>query len=155
MVDEIGASIFIPKDAVIEEEQVNLAAGFSDAYEIPEDVESVSPAYVFRTHRELRFRKEVDVVLQHTAHLETEEDCQDMVVLKADLSASKDSLSSNPTHKFVESTETKIECKPGKNRFGVIKLKRLVSSVIKIGRKSKKSPNSKKEDQSFTGILKF
>lgn len=125
--DEIGISISIPRDAVAKIAQLNIATSFSGAYETPGGMESVSPAYII-DGKEVEFSKDVEVKLQHTANLETAEDCRDMVVMEA--CSTPTYSDSTPVYKFEELEGTKVEFDLG-NSSAVIK-GRSFSSVYKI-----------------------
>ena len=139
--EEIGASISVPKEAVLEDKHIQITSSLSGSFLLPDDVESVSPSYLIKTTKKMEFSKEVDVRLQHTANLETEEDCKDMVFLKASLSPRDSGSKAGPVYKFEEIKEKEVEFSPGKRRFGMIKLKQLFS-WFKIGRKKKESKST-------------
>ena len=132
--DEIGASISVPRDAIVEDEKVDIAAGFSLPYEMPDGVESVSPAVLIKTKRNVEFTKDVDVKLQHHANIKTAEDCKDMLFLEASVNPTRGSDLSQ-VYMFEEMKGTEIKFKPGE-RSGMVKLKRLFS-WLKIGRKKR------------------
>ena len=69
---------------------------------------SVSPAYIIETSREVEFSKDVGVKMQHTANIVTEEDRQDLVVMKA----SNTHLEKDSVWKFEEMKGTKLELVP-------------------------------------------
>ena len=136
---EIGVSISIPENTTQEEQTVELAAGFSGAYEMPEGVQSVSPAYLIKTTEEGRFRKDVDVTLQHNANLETMEDCKEMIFLGANLTPTHTDSDSNPVYKFEEIKGSHVEFSPGK-KHGGITLSSLFS-LFKVGRRQSRKEN--------------
>lgn len=130
--DEMGMSISIPRDAMITEEQIHLATTFSGAYSMREDVESVSPAYSIDTAKNIEFSKDVEVKLQHTANLETAEDQEDMMVLRA---TSQGDSSSVSVHRFEELKGARVEFGA---RHVVMKIKSFVSSIFKVGKRKRK-----------------
>ena len=136
---EIGVSISISEDTTQEEQTVEIAAGFSGAYEMPEGVQSVSPAYLIKTTEEGRFRKDIDVTLQHNANLETMEDCKEMIFLGANLTPTHTDSDSNPVYRFEEIKGSHVEFSPGK-KHGGITLSSLFS-LFKIGRKQSGKEN--------------
>ena len=134
LMDEIGATLYIPKNSTNKDEQVNFAAGFSGSYEMPAGVESVSPAYLIKTTNEVEFREPVDLTLQHNSNLQTAEDCKEMVFLKASIpsTAHKDSDSRLKFEKIDNASDAvKFSQGEGHGRF---KLKKIFS-WFKIGRK--------------------
>ena len=131
--NEIGVSISIPEDSTRKEQSLDLATGFSGVYEMPNGVQSVSPAYLIKTTEEVTFRKDVDVTLQHNANLETMEDCKEMIFLGANLTPTQRDSDSNPVYKFEEIKGSPVEFSPGKMHGGIT-LSRLFS-LFKIGRK--------------------
>ena len=134
--DEIGATLSIPINSTARGEhvQVNLATGFRGTCEMPEGVESVSPAYLIKTTNEIEFREHVDIKLRHTSNLQTAEDCEEMVFLKANITQN-DSNSRLHFEKIVDSDS--VNFSPGE-RDGRLKLKKLFS-WFKIGRKQSRN----------------
>jgi hypothetical protein len=135
--DEIGASVSIPRDATIRSAEIDLATSFSGQFQLPEGVESVSPAYMIKTSNDVEFSKDVDVRLRHTANIQTAEDCNSMVFLRADITPTRSS-DSRIVYKFEEIKGKSAEFGTGRRRFGVIKLKRLFS-WFKIGKRQEGS----------------
>ena len=135
-----GLSLSVSKGAVAEDVTLSVATGFSGGPELPDDVESVSPAYLFKTVTTIEFSKDVSLKLQHAANLETAEGCKDMVVLQASIDPSQ---GSGQVYKQVEGTT--IEFSEEEN-FGVVKITSLFSSCYKIGkRKHNGSPGKLQE----------
>lgn len=132
--DEIGVSISIPRNSTISEEKIDLATSFSGVYEIPDEVEAVSPAYIIETDVEIKFSKDVEVKFQHAANLKSVDDCKDMVVLKAALQ--KGSSGSGAVSKFEEMNGSNVKFSPG-NRHVVLKLRSLVPSTFKVAKKKR------------------
>ena len=132
--DEIGATLSIPRNSTAKDEQVNFSTGFSGSCEMPEGVESVSPAYLIKTTNEVEFHEPVDLTLQHTSYLQTAEDCKEMMFLKASITstAHKDS-DSRLKFENIDNASAAVKFSPGE-RHGGLKLKKL-SSWFKIGRK--------------------
>lgn len=125
----------IPKDSVVKAEQVTLATAFSEGpQEIPDEVESVSPAYLIQAITTIEFSKDVLMKLQHVANLETAEDCEDMVVLQAGICPLHDGSSAVHIYKQVEGTTVEFT---ENGQFGVIRLKSLFSTSYKIGKKKR------------------
>lgn len=108
-------SISIPRNATLEDEQMEVTASFSGTHEMPDGVESVSPYYIIETSKRVEFIKDVEVKLQHTAHLEKEEDYQNMVVLKASHTCSQ----GGHAGKFEEIDRTSVKFSPGFVMFKV------------------------------------
>ena len=134
--DEMGVTITTPRNSIAKDEQVNLATGFSGSCEMPEGVESVSPAYLIKTTNEVEFREPVDVTLQHTSNLQTTEDCKEMMFLKARITSTphKDS-DSKLKFEEIDNASAAVKFSPGE-RHGKLKTKKLIS-WLKIGRKQK------------------
>lgn len=126
--DETGMSLSIPENATDQKVGLSLAISLSQASEMPDNVDPVSPVYVLEIATEIKFRKEVEMKLQHTANLQTAEDCKDMVVLM--------SHDSSPALKFEEMEGGSVEFHRN-GRFGMLKMKSLFSSSFKIGRKKR------------------
>ena len=84
--DEVGISLSIPENAVSTSEssiQLEVQPCFSGPFDVPPDIELVSPAYIVKPSTEVPFKKEVQMNIRHHANLESEEDCEDMVFLSA------------------------------------------------------------------------
>lgn len=136
-----GICLSIPENSTDKGESLNIATSFSGDFEIPNDVESVSPACVIGTTTTIEFSKDVDLKLQHTANLRTAEDCKDMVFMKASIISSSDG--SPRFSSFQEINNSSVEFSE-EGRFGVVKLRSLASSSYKIGRKKKEDSTESK-----------
>ena len=127
--EEMGTSISVPRNAVLKDEKIHLATGFSGAYEMPADVESVSPPYLIEpSNEEVEFNEDAELKYEHNANLETAEDYKDMAVYKFSQSSSQETMH------MEEVERSKVKFGP---HWVFIKVKSLMSSVIKIGRKKK------------------
>ena len=126
--EEMGMAISIPSGAPFKDEEIELAASFSGAYKTPEDVTSVSPAYIIETSSKMEFRKEIEVKIQHTANIKTEEDQQNLTVMKA----SSTHLEKDSVRKFEEMKETKLKCT---SNYIIMKMKSIVSAIYKVVKK--------------------
>ena len=81
-----GITLTIPENSLSpEEEPVTLFIHpcFSGPFDLPDDYESASPAYLIRPSRRVKFQKNVAVKIQHYACLESEKDCDNMAFLAA------------------------------------------------------------------------
>ena len=80
-----GITLTIPENWLSpEEEPVTLFIHpFSGPFDLPDDYESASPAYLIRHSRRVKFQKNVAVKIQHYACLESEKDCDNMAFLAA------------------------------------------------------------------------
>lgn len=83
--EEIGISVSIPENAIGEEESVELFIQpvFSGPFAGREDMEPVSPAYLIKPSQGVEFKKDIAVRIQHNAVLDVEEDCEDLVFMRA------------------------------------------------------------------------
>jgi hypothetical protein len=131
-----GVSLSISTSSVDEDEDLIIQPSFSGPFELPEGIESVSPAYLIKTPKEVEFKKDVDVRLQHNADLQTEEDCESMVLLQASSTPTYEDHGSSPVYKFkeIDSGDDAFSPLPERKRFGSFKMKEL-SSYYKIGRR--------------------
>ena len=128
--DEIGMSISIPSGAVTREVQIHIAVSFAGAYVIPEYMEPVSPAYIIDTKNAV-FCKDVEVRIQHMAKLETSEECEDKVVMKASTSPTYID-GTGPVYKFEELQGVNMKFDRGRH-FAVIKIRKF--SILKVLRR--------------------
>ena len=113
--DDIGISVTVPEDSLPPDESVDLVIQpcFSGPFEIPEDMEPASPAYLIETNKKVELKKSLSVRIQHYADLQTEEDCKDMVFLQAN--SDPDYSGSKPVYIFkeVEGVEIKFRGQVG------------------------------------------
>lgn len=132
--DKIGVSLSISRNSVVEDEDLIIQPSFCGPFEMPDGVESASPAYLIKTTNEVEFKRDVDVKLQHNALLRTEEDCKGMVLLQA--SSTPTYRDSSPVYEFeeIDGGDGTFSPLPGKRRYGRFKWRRF-SSYFKIGRK--------------------
>ena len=111
--EDVGISLSIPEDALLSTDpplEIKILPCFSGSWEVPENLELVSPAYIVEPSREVVFKKEVFVKIWHHANLETEEDCEDMVFLSA--STTPEYRDGRPVYVFQEKTGMKGSFKP-------------------------------------------
>ena len=131
-IEEKGLSLSIPENAISKDVPLSIATSFGDTFKVPEDIRCVSPAYLIGTTTIIEFSKDVDLVLQHTANVRTDEDCKDMVVMKASVCDSD----RGKFFKFVELQGNDVTFKKN-GRVGIVKLRNLVTSSYKVGRRKK------------------
>ena len=105
---------------------------FSGPFELPEDYESASPAYLIRCSRKVEFQKTttVTVKIHHYACLESEEDCDDMVFLSA--SSTPEIDMSGPKYRFRKIEDARVSFRPG-HQVGEITLKHFY--LIRVARR--------------------
>ena len=146
--DEIGATLSIPRNSTAKDERVNFSTGFSGLCEMPEGVESASPAYLIKTTNEVEFKKPVDVTLQHTSNLQTAEDCKEMMILEASCITHEDSDSILSFEK-IDNSSGAVSFSPGE-RHGRLRLKKLFS-WFKIGRKQ--NGNKSRDQNNYCFVI--
>ena len=132
LLQEIGLSISIPRNATLKDQQLDVAASFSGACTMPADMASVSPEYIIQTRQKVEFRKEVELTFQHVADLQTKEDRRNLVVMKASPTPSQRGHASSGTQKFEEVRGAKLEVSPG---YVKMKVKKIGSAIYKVGKK--------------------
>ena len=132
LLQEIGLSISIPRNATLKDQQLDVAASFSGACTMPADVASVSPEYSIQSRQEVEFREEVELTFQHTADLQTEEDRKSVIVLKASPAPSQGGHASSGARKYEEVRGAKLEVSPG---YVKMKVKEIASAIYKVGKK--------------------
>ena len=109
----VGFSLSIPENALPFTDpplEVQIRPCYSGSWEVPENLELVSPAYIMKPSRKVLFRKEVSVKIWHHANLETEEDCEDMVFLSA--STTPEYRDGRPVYAFQDITGVKGSFRP-------------------------------------------
>ena len=138
---EVGISLSIPKDALSSTDpplEVQIQPCFSGSWELPENLEIVSPAYIVKPSREVVFRRDILIKIWHHANLETEEDCEDMVFLSA--STIPEYRGESPVYVFREITGVKGSFRPREEQpAGKIALKHFC--ILSLGRFKRKRGN--------------
>ena len=122
--DDIGISIVVPEDSLPPEESVDLVIQpcFSGSFEMPEDIKQASPAYLIETDKKVELKKSLLVRIQHHANLQTEEDCNRMVFLRAN--SDPEYRGSKPVYIFKEVDGVEGKFTPGESQVGEIELTR-------------------------------
>ena len=136
----MGISVSIPQDSLTSAEEslaLQIYPCFSGPFELPEECESASPAYLIKHSRRVEFQIDVIVKIHHYACLETEEDCDDMVFLSA--SATPELRETGPVYVFKEIKEAKGVFKP-EYQIGEIALRHFC--LLKVGIKRKRTSRS-------------
>ena len=147
--EDVGISLSIPKDALPSTDpplDIQIQPCFSGSFEMPDNVELVSPAYIVSPSRKVAFQKEVLVKIWHHANLKTEEDCEDMVFLSA--STSPQYRGDTPVYTFREIRGAKGSFRPGEEQpAGQIALKHFC--ILSLGKRTRAgsddSPESKRQ----------
>ena len=120
--DDIGISIVVPEDSLPPDESVDLVIQpcFSGSFEMPEDIEPASPAYLIETNKKVELKKSLFVRIQHYANLQTEEDCNHMVFLRAN--SDPVYRGSKPVYTFNEVDGVEGKFTIGESQVGEIEL---------------------------------
>ena len=86
-IQNIGLSIYIPPQSLADEKAAHLLIQpcFNGPFELPAGCMSASPAYLIQPSRKIKLKKDVILRMHHYVHLETEEDCQEMMFVSASL----------------------------------------------------------------------
>ena len=133
--EELGISLSIPANAVGERESVKLFVlpAFSGPFATPDDIESVSPAYLIKADREIKFNRDITVEIQHCANLPTDSDCHDLVLMRANSVPLHRGPLFGPLYVFHEMkmNSVKFDNKP----FGELKVDQFSLDLLMIGRK--------------------
>ena len=141
--EEVGASLTFPENSLSSNEppvEVAIQPCFSGSFIMPDDIESMSPAYVIKLNRKVKFEKDVLLKIRHNANLQTENDCENMVFLSA--SSTPEYRGSSPVYVFKEITDTKKLFIPGQEKpYGEIQLNHF--SIFTTGMKLLKRIGSK------------
>ena len=143
----MGIRVSIPQDSLSSAKEpltLQIHPCFSGPFQLPNECESASPAYLIKHSRRVEFQEDVKVIIHHYACLESEEDCDDMVFLSA--SATPELRESGPVYVFKEIKAAKGVFKPG-YLIGEITLRHFC--LVKVGKrkrisKSPESPETKK-----------
>ena len=138
-----GIWLSIPEKSILSSSEepliMYIRTCFSEPFELPEDYEPASPAYLIKCSRKVVFQKSITVKIHHYVCLESKDDCDDMVFLSAS-SIPKDGKS-GPRYSFRKIEDARVSFRPG-HQVGEIMLKHFC--VIRAGkRKRKKSDSSR------------
>ncbi len=129
---ESGFSLSFPQDSLSSSDpplEVSIQPCFSGPFELPDNIELVSPAYVIKHSRKVNFIKDVTLKIRHYANLQTDEDCKDMVFLTA--SSSPKFRDSNPVYVFKEMKAANSSFKPNEEEpVGEIALRHFCISLL-------------------------
>ena len=151
--EEVGISLTFPENSLPSNEptvEVAIQPCFSGSFIMPDDVESMSPAYVIKPNRKITFQKDVVLKIRHYANLQTEEDCEDMVFLSA--SSTPEYRGSTPVYVFKEIKKARTLFRLGQDQpVGEILLKHFCAT--KIGKRKRKNSGSKEGVKRHKGIL--
>jgi hypothetical protein len=130
--EDIGVSVSVPEKSLGSSRKASdfgIYPCFSGPFELPDEYESASPAYLLR-HDKVDFQKDLTIRMRHYACLEREEDCEDMVFLSA--SSTPENRESCPVYTFKEIHGAKRMFKAG-DQVGEISLRHFC--FTKIARK--------------------
>ena len=131
--EDVGISITFPENSLPSTDlplEISIQSCFSISFEMPDGIESVSPAYIIKCNRKATFLKDVILKIRHYANLQTEEDCEKMVFLSA--RCTPEYRGSRPVYMFKEMTGTKGLFRPRQEKpLGEIQLKHF--SIVRIG----------------------
>ena len=99
---DAGISIDIPEGSISPDESVDLLIQpcFSGSFEIPKDMKPASPAYLIETSEQIVLKKPLTMKMQHSVKLQSQEDCKNIVFLRA--SSDPVYRGSNPVYVFKE-----------------------------------------------------
>lgn len=139
--EELGISIFIPENSIPDEcigdkdEGIELfiLPAFSGPFAGHEDLEPVSPAYLIKTNKELKFKRDITVRIKHNACLVTEQDCKDLVFMRADSTPLHRGPLFGPIYVFHELNRSKVRFSLEDGPFGEVRINQF--SLFMIWRK--------------------
>ena len=131
--EDVGISITFPENSLPSTDpplEVTILPCFSGPFEMPDGIESVSPAYIIKYNRKITFLKDVILKIQHYANLQTEEDCKNIVFFSARCTPKY--RGSSPVYVFKEITASKGLFRPRQKKpFGEIRTRHF--SIITTG----------------------
>lgn len=136
---EIGASLSIPRNSLVNDVKVGVTASFSGSYETPDDVEPVSPVYAITTDKEIECDKDITFRMQHTSG----GDGHDLLLMEAKISSTHDTY-------VLEKSTKKMECSLGKKRFLAVKFKKLASRLYRLVKPKPKKEGRPMDEQGDT-----
>lgn len=121
--EELGMCLSIPENSISENESLELFVlpAFSGPFAGPEGLEPVSPAYLIKSDKEMQFTKDVTVQIQHNASLITEQDCEDLVCMRASSIPLHRGPLFGPLYIFHEVNRSKVKFSLDDGPFGELK----------------------------------
>ena len=147
----MGVCLSVPEESLSSTEEpltLTIHPCFSGPFELPDDCESASPAYLIKHSRRVEFQKDITVKIHHYASLESEEDCDDMVFLSA--SSTPEFRGSRPVYVFKEIEGVKGVFRPG-YQVGEIALRHFC--IIKIGKRKRTPKSSDSRSKKSKGMI--
>lgn len=154
-IEDLGISVTVPENllgSTDSEEPVKLYIRpcFCGPFQLPENHEPASPAYLIQIDTTLPFQKDIFIRLHHHTSLQGEEDCDDMAFLSA--SAAPEYMGSRPVYTFKEIQEAKGTFRHG-DQVGEISLRHF-SFIKACKRKRKRESGSSEGDKRQRGKTK-
>ena len=138
-----GISLSIPEQALSStEEDVDLLIHpcFSGPFELPAGYESASPAYLIQPSRRVKFHRDITLQIHHSAKLQSEEDCEEMVFLSA--SPTPQYRHFKPVYIFKVIKQSRENFRPN-SQVGEIRLQHFC--LTKIGGRKRRSHSTSKK----------
>lgn len=122
--EELGISLHIPEGAIDAKKPVDLIVqpSFSGSYAGPENLEPVSPAYLIHANKEINFKSDITIRLQHSASIQTSEDCEGLVFLTATCAPLYRGPLYGPLYVFHEADKKKVKFCLEDGNFGEIQI---------------------------------
>ena len=148
--EDLGVSVFVPQNALSSKEEsldIQIRPCFSGTFQLPDDYEPASPAYLIH-HNKMHFQKDITIKMLHYANLHSEEDCDNMIVFSA--SSTPEYMGSRPVYTFKKSHEANSVFKPG-DVVGEISLQHFCFEIIgrKRQRAEERSNDSTKKPRGY------
>ncbi len=147
-----GFSLAFPKDSFPSSDpplEVSIQPCFSGPFQLPDNIELVSPAYVIKPNRKVNFIKDVTLKIRHYANLQTDEDCADMVFLTA--SSSPKFRESKPVYVFKEMKAANVSFKPNEEEpVGEVALRHFF--ISSLGKRKRSNLDSDADVKQIKGM---
>ena len=120
--EEAGISVSVPKQALSASDkplELSVRPCFTGPFQLPEEYESASPAYLIKPSRKVEFEKDVTLRIQHYARLQSERDCEKMIFLSAS-STPEHEDGSSPVYTFKEIKSAEGVFRPGDQQGEIV-----------------------------------
>lgn len=120
---QLGVTLWIPEGSVAAKQIANviIKPGFSGTFSGPIDFDPVSPAYLIKTKKEMKFQKPVTLRIQHNASVVTEKECEELVLMKARVAPHNRGTLFGPIYIFFPVNKKKTSFRLEDKQFGVLK----------------------------------
>lgn len=139
---DMGISISVPENSLNSQEEpsgLHIHPCLSGPFELPDDYQSASPAYLVNPSNKTDLQKDITIRIQHYVNLLSQEDCEDMAFLSASSTPEYRESSPGPVYTFNKIPGAKGVFRPG-DQVGEIALRHF--GILKAGKRKREEAAS-------------